>query len=160
MKKQTRDLGRTERAVIELIRTAHLPGALPESAILALYRREVSALAHAGLVERTEAGLRIVGAAPAQTPTPAPITIPTPPPREILENLNVRVPHAVHEGLELIAGGPGRKSDVVRAIIAFALPVLVDAHARGVTVGPDNALDVLRSALKANGSGMHRATGT
>lgn len=45
-----------------------------------------------------------------------------------------------------------------RAVIE--LPVLVDAHARGVTVGPDNALDVLRSALKANGSGMHRATGT
>jgi len=144
-----RELSRTERAVFDLIRTR----ALPDVAATALYRREVSHLAAAGLIERrTDGSLAVVGATPAPmaaVPVVAPVV------RETLENLNVRVPHAVHEGLERVAGSVGRKSDVVRAIIAFALPVLVDKGANA-----DNALDVLRTALKANGSGMHRATGT
>jgi hypothetical protein len=147
-----RELSRTERAVYDLIRTR----ALPDVAATALYRREVSHLAAAGLIERLPDGsLSVVGAtpAPAASPVVAPVA------REILENLNVRVPHAVHEALERVAGGIGRKSDVVRAILAFALPALVDAHARG-GVGPDNVLDVLRTTFKANGSGTHRATGT
>jgi len=147
---KSRELSRTERAVFDLIRTR----ALPDVAATALYRREVSHLAAAGLITRAPDGsLAVVGA----TPAPAPVAIPVVAPvvRETLENLNVRVPHAVHEGLERVAGSVGRKSDVVRAIIAFALPVLVDKGANA-----DNALDVLRTALKANGSGMHRATGT
>ncbi len=148
MKHSKRALGRPERAVFDLIHT----NALPLHALLALYRREISALVSAGLVSRDATGLRIVGAVPAPPSVPPPAQ---PPPREILENLNVRVPHAVHEGLELVAGN-GAKSDVVRAIIAHALPALVRAKHAGRIIDRENVIDILRDS---SGSG-ERATGT
>lgn len=149
---KSRELSRTERAVFDLIRTH----AIPDAAATALYRREVSHLAAAGLIERNPLGLRVVGADAPVAPAVVLAPVPAPPPREVLENLNVRVPRAVHEALERVAGGAGRKSDVVRALLAFALPVLVD---KGATA--DDAYDVLRASLKRNGSGEHHAvTGT
>lgn len=116
-----RELGRAERAVYELIRIGHLT-----SHMAPLYRREISALAAAGLVTRTpdggfEAPFVLVDGRPASVPPPAP---PPPPPPKLV-NLNIRVPAEVLEALDLLGGN---RSDVVRTVLARELPRMLEAQ--------------------------------
>lgn len=105
-------------------------GALAPHAI-PLYRRELLALARAGVVTRTPDGSFAV---PADTSAPRPATIHppapfTPSPRPVLRNLNVRVPPEVHEALDMLAQDRGvDRSEVVREIFADVLPRLIDAR--------------------------------
>lgn len=117
-KTSNRNLGRAERAVYELIRIGHLtPHMAP------LYRRELLALANAGLVTRTpdggfEAPHVLVDGRPPSVPPPLP---PKPP---SLVNLNIRVPPDVIEALDMLGEN---RSDIARAILAEALPKLLRA---------------------------------
>lgn len=103
------------RAVFDLVRT----NALPADALRALYRRELGALARAGLITRTETDTYIV------TPErPA-----SQPPKVVLVNLNVRVRPELKAMLEALAKDGGQDmSDLVRPMLERGTIDLAEAR--------------------------------
>lgn len=137
--KNPRTLGEAERATYELIRTGHLtPPMAP------LYRRTLAALAHAGLITRTpDGGFEAPAVLVDGTRAPS---APPPPPKPVLVNLNIRVPREVIEALDMLGEN---RSDVARAILAEALPRMLEAR---TAPSPAHKSGTHRAASSANGT--------
>lgn len=155
MNKPLPKLGHAERAVYELIQTqAHTP-----AVITALYRREVLALARAGLLERAPDGTFIqptpAASRPASVPPPSKSV---PPPAPPWRNLNTRCPEEVFESIALLAGGDdtGKRSDIVREALARGLRIMIEERTR-----PERTKSGTRRAVTpAENTNGHVATET
>jgi hypothetical protein len=128
-----RDLSTADRAVYDLVTRGGV-----DASHAALYRRQLGALARAGLVRRTDEGAFVAssaqpvtiaapgGNAPANGHTPAP---PAEPP---MVTVTCRVPAEVAQAIEALAAGANTaRADIIRAALARGLGSGVRKAVRG-----------------------------